>query len=145
MNESPRAFTLKKEEVAAILSSAAPNKGKSMLEPLKSLASEHGLPFKILEDHEVVNEAEIHRILGDLWYCLEGEATFIHGGELIEPRVKVRKDGTTDENELLAKEISGGTEVAMKPGDWLWIPAGVAHQHSSPGTARFMIIKIPAV
>ena len=75
-----------------------------MLEPLKSLASEHGLPFKILEDHEVVNEAEIHRICGDLWYCLEGEATFIHGGELIEPRVKVRKDGTTDENELLAKE-----------------------------------------
>lgn len=143
MNGSTRAFALKKEEVAAILSSVTPKKGKNMLEPLKSLAFEHDLPFKILEDHEVVNEAEIHRICGDLWYCLKGEATFIHGGELVEPRVKVRKDGTTDENELFAKAISGGAETVMQPGDWLWIPAGMAHQHSCLGTARFMIIKIP--
>ncbi|MDZ4285450.1 MAG: cupin domain-containing protein, partial [Candidatus Sungbacteria bacterium] len=102
-----------------------------------------GLPFKILEDHQTVNEAEIHRIEGDLWCSLQGEVTFTHGGELVEPRARVRKDGTTDENELIAKEISGGTEVVMKPGDWLWIPAGTAHQHSCTGTARLMIIKIP--
>ncbi len=144
MNEKPlKAFTLKKEEIEKILSSTAPSQGKSMLEPLKTLALEQSLPFKILEDHETVNEAEIHRLEGDLWCSFEGEVTFTYGGELVEPRVKVRKDGTTDENELLAKEIFGGTEVVLKPGDWLWIPAGTAHQHSCAGTARLMIIKIP--
>lgn len=138
-----RAFVLKKEEIENILSSTMPSQGKSMLEPLKTLALEQGLPFKILEDHKTVNEAEIHRVEGDLWCCLEGEVVFKHGGELVEARVKVRKDGTTDENELLAKEIFGGTEVVMKPGDWLWIPAGMPHQHSCADTARLMIIKIP--
>lgn len=139
----PNAFIIKKEEIEHILSSTAPIRGKHILEPLKTLALEQDLPFKILEDHEAVNEAEIHRTVGDLWYCLQGEVTFIYGGELMEPKIKVRRDGTTDENELLAEEISGGANVILKPGDWLWIPAGVAHQHSCVGTARLMIIKIP--
>jgi len=145
MNEkSLKGFVFKKEEIEKILS-AQPIGGKQMLEPLKGLSLEHGLPFKILEDHETVNEAEIHRTEGDLWCALQGEVVFTHGGELVNPRVKVRKDGIADENELLAKEIAGGTEVVLKPGDWLWIPAGTPHQHSCATTARLMIIKIPSV
>jgi len=136
------AFLLKKEDIEAICGSA-PIGGKSLLEPLKSKASDHGLPFKILEDHRVINEAEVHVDQGDLWYCLEGNSIFIYGGAMVEPRVKVRKDGTEDKTELFAKEISGGTTVILKPGDWLWIPAGEPHQHSCPDTARLMIIKIP--
>ncbi len=110
--------------------------GKNLLEPLKTLASEKKLPFKILEDKEVVNEAEAHKTEGDLWYCLEGEVKFIYGGELVEPReVKT--------NELKAVGIKGGSEIILKPGDWFWIPAGQPHQHSCSGTARLMIIKIP--
>lgn len=141
-NDDTSAFLLKKEDIEAMCVKA-PIKGRSLLEPLQSTASKRGLPLKILEDHQVVNEAEVHVSQGDLWYCLEGSPTFIYGGAMVDPQVKVRKDGIKDTNELLAKEIFGGTTVVLKPGDWLWIPAGQPHQHSCTDTARLMIIKIP--
>lgn len=145
MNNKERtsAFLLKKEDIETICATA-PIGGKNLLEPLKSKADTHGLPFKILEDHKVVNEAEVHVNQGDLWCCIEGNPTFVYGGAMVEPRVKIRKDGTKDTNELFAKEISGGTTIVLKPGDWLWIPAGEPHQHSCPDTARLIIIKIVA-
>lgn len=141
-NNHHTSFFLNKKDIDAMCTTA-PMGGKNLLEPLKSIAIERGLPFKILEDHQVVNDAEVHLDEGDLWYCLEGEVTFVYGGALVEPRVKVRKDGTEDVSEQLGKEISGGTEAILKSGDWLWIPAGQPHQHSCAGTARLMIIKIP--
>ena len=128
-------FLVKKELIDQTLKTGA-QPGKNLLEPLKFLATENKLPFKILEDKDVVNEAEVHKTEGDLWYCLEGEVKFIYGGELVEPReVKT--------NELKAGGIKGGSEIILKPGDWFWIPAGQPHQHSCSGTARLMIIKIP--
>ncbi len=141
-NDRGSAFLLKKEDVD-VIRAATPIGGKNLLEPLKSMAIKHSLPFKILEDHQIVNDAEVHIHQGDLWYCLEGEVKFIYGGALVEPRVKVRKDGTEDASEQFGKKISGGTETVLKPGDWLWIPAGEPHQHSCAGTARLMIIKVP--
>jgi mannose-6-phosphate isomerase-like protein (cupin superfamily) len=134
---------VRKEEINKTLASA-PVQGKKLLEPLKSLAAANKLPFNILEDTEVLNnEAEIHKHEGDLWLCLEGEPTFVYGGELVEPWVKKNADGTTDEREWKAKEIRGGTKAVLKPGDWLWIPAGQPHQHLCSDTARLAIIKIP--
>ncbi len=91
---------VKKELIEETLKTWA-KQGKNLVEPLKSFAAENKLPFKILEDKEVVNEAEIHKTEGDLWYCLAGEVKFIYGGKLIEPR-------SVKENELKAKEIRGG-------------------------------------
>jgi len=54
-----------------------------------------------------------------------------------------RKDGSENPDEVRSKTISGGTTYVLKPGDWLWIPAGVPHQHSAQGTARLVIVKIP--
>ena len=134
---------VRKEEINAVCA-VAPKDGKTVLEPFRSFAREHGLPFVILEDSRALaNDAEAHRTNGDLWFCLEGEAEFTYGGKMVDPRVKERKDGTRDENELLAHEITSGTEVLMKQGDWLWIPAGVPHQHRAKGVVRFAVIKIP--
>lgn len=141
-NNNRISFLLKKKDVDAMCTTIS-IAGKNLLEPLKSMAIEYALPFKILEDHHVINDAEVHLHEGDLWCCLEGEVKFVYGGTLVEPQVKVRKDGTKDANEQFGKEISGGTEVVVTPGDWLWIPAGEPHQHSCTGTARLMIIKIP--
>lgn len=132
-----------KEEIDKTLATV-PTQGKKLLEPLKSLAAANKLPFNILEDKEVLNnEAEVHKHEGDLWLCLEGEVKFTYGGELVEPWVKKLPDGTTDNREWKAKEIRGGTESILKPGDWLWIPAGQPHQHICGGLARLAIIKIP--
>mgnify|MGYP001612066114 FL=1 len=142
MKSNDKCVIVRKQDVEKELA-AQPKQGKTVLEPFRTFAREHGLPFNILEDSNTVNSAEIHKDKGDLWYCLEGEAVFTYGGNLFEPRVKENKDGTRDETELLAEKISGGTEVVLKPGDWLWIPAGAAHSHRSDGVARFVVIKIP--
>ena len=121
-----------------------PSQGKRLLEPLKAIAAEAKLPLNILEDKEVSNESEVHRHEGDLWYCLEGEVTFIYGGAMMQPWAKQLPNGGTDDREIKAKEIANGTEVLMHPGDWLWIPAGQPHTHRTDKTARLVIIKIPA-
>lgn len=132
-----KAVVVRNEEIAKVLS-AASLKGKRLLEPLKSFSAENKFPLNILEDKEISNDAEVHKNEGDLWHCLEGEVIFIHGGELIDPV-------SINENELTAKEISGGEEIIIKKGDWFWIPPGVPHKHSASGTARLIIIKIPDV
>lgn len=129
-------FLLRKEEVNKILA-LVPEIGKRML--FKS----GDIPVGILEDREVVNDAEVHKTEGDLWFCLEGEVTFVCGGELINPWFSKDKDGKDKINELKAKEIKGGTEIVLKPGDWLWIPAGEPHLHKCSGVVRLAIIKIP--
>ncbi len=75
-------------------------------------------PVGILEDTDVSdNLAEVHAKEADLWLGLEGEIEFIVDGK----------------------------KIIVRKGDWLYIPAGVPHQHNKPaGTARLAIIKIPA-
>ena len=136
------AFYLSKKIIEDNLK-VSPLAGKRLLEPLKSMARELNLPFNILEDCSVENEAEVHIDEGDLWYCLEGEANFCYGGELDNPVNRLNTDGTKNIKELRADTISGGKIEVLKPGDWLWIPAGVPHLHSAKDLCRLMIIKIP--
>ncbi len=140
---NPSTF-ISKQQIDETLA-VAPTPGKKLLEPFKSFAKERNLPFNILEDKEITNDPEIHMHEADLWYCLEGEVTFVYGGQMVEPSFRKKADGTENANEICAKSISGGTEVVMHPGDWLWIPAGEPHQHISSGLARLMIIKIPKI
>lgn len=116
-----------------------PAQGKHSLEPLRSFAKSHGVPLALLEDTDVENDAEIHKTKADLWQCIEGEAIFTMGGELVDSYTK------GDPEELFAKKIVGGREQIVKAGDWLWIPAGVAHTHRAKGTARFFVIKVPQI
>src|SRR3989344_2350716 len=120
-----------------------PTIGKKNLEPFLAFAKANNLPFSILEDHQVMtNNAEVHLDEADLWLCLEGEATFVCDGELVEPWFNKSADGVENKRELRAKTIKSGTTYKLKPSDWLWIPVGVSHQHSAATTARLVIIKI---
>ena len=122
---------------------AVPGQGKNLLEPLKSIALAQGLPVKIIELGDHTNVPEVHTYLGDLWCGIEGTVTFFIGGAMIEPHTRVAPDGMLDETEIRAKAIEGAKEIIVGPGDWLWIPAGMPHQHVTKGTARLVIIKIP--
>ena len=116
-----------------------PTDGKRQLEPLATWAKEQGISLNILEDHNfLVGAPEVHRHEEDLWIGLEGEATFVVGGELVEPWTK---EG--DDREVKGKSIRGGTEIKMGQWDILKIPAGQSHQHTALH-GRLIIIKIPA-
>lgn len=131
-----------KEDIGATLDKP-PVKGKNLLEPFRTFALENKLPFSILEDTAVSNDAEVHAREGDLWFGLEGEATFLCGGELVEPKYRLNADGTENKDEAYSPKIKDGVEFIVRAGDWLWIPAGEPHQHSAKQTARLVIIKIP--
>lgn len=144
MNEniSQNSFLLSKKDVEATLVSQ-PLSGKNLLEPLKSIAQVQSLPFNIIELTEHTNKVEVHNILNDLWFCMEGEVRFLCGGTMQEPHTRVRSDGTLDETEIRAKSLDDAQEIMVRQGDWFWIPAGMPHQHITEKTARLMIIKIP--
>ncbi len=115
--------------------------GKTFLEPLKSITTDK-IPFNILEDYELhENEPEIHVNEADLWQCLEGEVKFLCGGELVDPSFRKNPDGTDNKNEIKGEDIRDAATHILKPGDWLWIPAGQPHKHT--GTGKLVIIKIP--
>jgi mannose-6-phosphate isomerase-like protein (cupin superfamily) len=118
--------------------------GKRLLESLKGIWQEHATPINILEDHNVSNEAEVHRHVGDLWIALEGEVEFVVGGVMVDPWAKKLSDGGIDDREIQAKEIKGGITHILHEGDILWIPAGEPHLHKTDSTAGLYIVKVPA-
>ena len=130
---------IRSQEIKEILKTPV-QKGKRQLEPLKSRFLAGEIPFGIMEDSEVgETEAEVHKNQGDLWFCLEGQADFICGGELIDSRIGDNSSG----HELYGPGIQGGEKITLYSGDWLWIPAGVPHVHRASKIARLIIIKIP--
>ncbi len=139
-----KSVVIQNQDIQGILSEL-PVQGKRMMEPLKTFSKTEGVSFNILEDTAVSNDAEVHTHEADLWGCLQGEVTFTIGGEMVDPKPSVGKNGHVNERELKAKQIKGGSEIVLKPGDWLWIPAGEPHLHKAEGTARLIIIKIPNV
>jgi quercetin dioxygenase-like cupin family protein len=86
-----------------------------------------GLPLLITSRYKVQasrrlvgGEAELHEHDTDLLYFLEGEATLVTGGKMVDQR-------TTAAGEIRAKEITGGVTRHIVKGDIVVIPAGVPH------------------
>ncbi len=69
---------------------------------------------------DAAGEAEIHLDDTDIFYVLEGTATFVTGGELLEPK-------TVAPGELRGSAIAGGTARKLGSGDMIVIPRGVPH------------------
>lgn len=114
-----------------------PMQGKHYVEPFLTFCKGTGFPANVLEDDHVENVAEYHCHEEDVWVCLAGEITFVVNGSGVEPYHK-----ENDEREWKAQRIEGGDAVTLSPGDWLWVPAGVWHEHSKPdGNARLVILK----
>jgi uncharacterized protein GlcG (DUF336 family)/mannose-6-phosphate isomerase-like protein (cupin superfamily) len=65
-------------------------------------------------------EAEVHLAEADIFYVLDGAATFVTGGELVEPR-------HISASEVRGKELRGGEERRIAKGDVITIPRGVPH------------------
>ncbi|MGH8286339.1 MAG: heme-binding protein [Steroidobacteraceae bacterium] len=80
-------------------------------------------------------QAEIHTTDTDVFYILEGAATVITGGTLVEP-------SQVASGELRGSAIRGGTEKRIAKGDVLTIPHGVPHWFKSVDAPfRYYVIK----
>jgi mannose-6-phosphate isomerase-like protein (cupin superfamily) len=69
-------------------------------------------------------------------YVLEGEATLVTGGTVVEP-------SRTAPAEIRGKEIVGGQERRIARGDVIIVPAGTPHWFKLvPGTIQYYVVKV---
>jgi glc operon protein GlcG len=79
--------------------------------------------------------AEIHAAETDIFYVLEGSATVIVGGEIVDGRV-------TAPGEIRGTSIRGGERRELRTGDVLTIPRGVPHWFNAVRTPfRYYVVK----
>ncbi len=102
--------------------------------------SESGLysQFWVESKSNKVDEAEIHDASDDFHIILEGSATYVIGGKLVEPRDLINRPG-----EWRSMKVEGGERITVKKGDVLFVPRGVVHQRDTTGmSTKYQIIKI---
>jgi glc operon protein GlcG len=69
---------------------------------------------------DTAGEAEVHTRDTDVIYVVAGRATFVTGGEVVDPR-------PTALNEIRGSSIKGGAPQQLSPGDVVVVPSGVPH------------------
>jgi mannose-6-phosphate isomerase-like protein (cupin superfamily) len=66
-------------------------------------------------------EVEYHEHVVDVMHVVEGRATVVTGGAMVDPRA-------VGPGEVRARAVEGGSSHELADGDVLVIPAGVPHQ-----------------
>ena len=80
---------------------------------------------------------ELHQNFADLFYILDGHATLLTGGEVVEAK-------TTGPGEIRGASVKGGTAQELRAGDVVHIPAGTPHQMlvADGETVTYFVVKI---
>ncbi len=80
---------------------------------------------------------EVHRDYADLFSIVDGHATLLTGGEVVEPV-------TTAPGEIRGASIKAAKAQELKPGDVVHIPAGMPHQMlvASGESVTYFVVKI---
>jgi mannose-6-phosphate isomerase-like protein (cupin superfamily) len=80
---------------------------------------------------------EIHERDTDIFYVVDGTATFVTGGTAVEPK-------PSGPNEIRAASINGGATRQLGKGDVIVVPHGVPHWFKDvKGTFTYLVIKVP--
>lgn len=102
---------------------------------VKGGAMNEGDHYKVMAGrHDGPGGAEVHTVDTDVFYVLEGTATFITGGT-------VKDSHSTGANEVRGSAIEGGQTHHLQKGDVIIIPKGVPHwfQETTPGFLYFVV------
>ncbi|MBS1807082.1 MAG: heme-binding protein [Acidobacteria bacterium] len=79
--------------------------------------------------------AEVHEQDADIIYVLDGSATLVTGGKVVDPK-------PTAPGEVRGKEIAGGETRQIAKGDVIIVPAGIPHWFKEvPGPLNYYVVK----
>lgn len=80
---------------------------------------------------------ELHQNFADIFFILDGHATVVTGGTLVDEK-------TTGTGEMRGKSVEGGLRQDVKAGDVVHIPAGMPHQTlvAQGDTVTYFVIKV---
>lgn len=82
--------------------------------------------------------AEVHVVDTDIIYVLDGTATFVTGGSVVDGK-------TTAQDEIRGKAIAGGDTKLLVKGDVAVVPNGVPHWFKDVnGPFLYYVVKVPA-
>jgi mannose-6-phosphate isomerase-like protein (cupin superfamily) len=79
---------------------------------------------------------EMHEKETDVFYIVEGDATFITGGKMMGGKL-------TKPGQWLGTDIQGGTVHHLSKGDVIVIPAGIPHWYKEvPHSVTYYVVKV---
>ena len=79
------------------------------------------------------DQYEVHDTSDDIYYVLDGKATLVLGGELVDA-------AEISPGEWRSKTVSGGNPFEIKKGDLIVVPRGTVHQRTVTGNGFSMIL-----
>jgi len=81
-------------------------------------------------------QVEVHDKETDVIYMVDGEATFVTGGTMVDGK-------SSRPGQWLGKDIQGGTTHHLTKGDVMWVPAGVPHWFPEiPAPLSYLLVKV---
>ncbi len=81
-------------------------------------------------------QAEIHGKDTDIFFVIDGTATIVTGGALVDEK-------TTGPDEFRGASINGGSPTQLKKGELIVIPHGTPHWISQvEGTFQYLVVKV---
>ena len=88
----------------------------------------------LFHDENRVNDlVEVHDNSDDIYYVLDGTATLLLGGTLVDPN-------ETAPGEWRAKSSTGGKSYTIRKGDLIVVPRGTPHQRTVTGKGFSMVL-----
>ena len=93
--------------------------------------------FTMLTVRNTSGSAELHEQYADIFFVVEGEATLISGGTVVDPK-------TTAPGEIRGSSVAGGVEQKLGKGDVVHISPKTPHQLSIPKGTKFtyFVVKV---
>ena len=85
---------------------------------------------------EKPGRVEVHERETDVFYVVDGSATFVTGGTMVDGKV-------TKPGQLLGSDIKGGQTHQLSKGDVMVIPAGTPHWFKEvPQSVSYYVVKV---
>ncbi|HVW21353.1 MAG TPA: cupin domain-containing protein [Opitutaceae bacterium] len=100
--------------------------------------------YKVMVSRRVAPGAgEIHARDTDIFYIVDGSATFVTGGKAVDVTALKQPDGSPSAIEFHFKSAEGGTEHHLQKGDSIIVPKGTPHQFTKiDGPFLYFVVKV---
>lgn len=94
-------------------------------------------PYAVGVEHRTaVDMANIHETEAEIYYIIDGTATVVTGGTLVDAK-------RTNPTNLSGSRIEGGSARNVAKGDIVFIPENVAHYWSAVHDVTYMSMHVP--
>jgi uncharacterized protein GlcG (DUF336 family)/mannose-6-phosphate isomerase-like protein (cupin superfamily) len=95
-----------------------------------------GKSYKVITGHRVMaGNVEVHTFDADVFYIVDGSATIVTGGTIVDAKV-------TGDGEVRGTSIEGGQTRVLKKGDVITIEPGMPHWFKEvQGTLSYFVVK----